>query len=43
VGHPPGVEAKTGKSRYTPQQRAKDNYLKQQGYPVNVSRQPNNE
>jgi len=36
-----GVETKTGNSRYTSSQRAKDNYLKQQGYPVNVSRQPN--
>lgn len=38
-----GVETKTGNSPYTSKQRAKDNYLKQQGYPVNVSRQPNSQ
>jgi len=36
-----GIETKTGSSRYRSRQRAKDNYLKQQGYPVNVIRQPN--
>jgi hypothetical protein len=35
-----GVETKTGNSPYTPSQRAKDAYLKQQGYPVNVVRKP---
>ena len=35
-----GVETKTGQSRYTPSQRAKDNYLKQQGYPVDLVREP---
>ena len=33
-----GVETKTGNSPYKPSQRAKDEYLKQQGYPVNVVR-----
>ena len=33
-----GVETKTGNSPYKPAQRAKDEYLKQQGYPVNVVR-----
>jgi RHS repeat-associated protein len=35
-----GVETKTGNSPYKPSQRAKDNYLKQNGYPVNVVRKP---
>jgi hypothetical protein len=34
-----GVETKTGASRYTPAQRAKDGYLRDvKGYPVNVVR-----
>jgi RHS repeat-associated protein len=34
-----GIETKTGNSRYTPSQRAKDNYLKKhKNYPVNVVR-----
>ena len=33
-----GVETKTGNSPYKPSQRAKDTYLKQQGYPVNLVR-----
>lgn len=35
-----GVETKTGNSPYKPSQRAKDTYLKQKGYPVNVVRKP---
>jgi RHS repeat-associated protein len=36
-----GIETKTGGSRYTPSQRAKDRYLKDvQNYPVNVVRKP---
>lgn len=34
-----GIETKTGKSRYTPSQRAKDEWLKMNGYPVNLARQ----
>ena len=33
-----GVETKVGGSRYLPSQRAKDEYLRRQGYPVNVVR-----
>jgi RHS repeat-associated protein len=33
-----GIETKTGNSPYKPSQRAKDEYLKRQGYPVNVVR-----
>jgi RHS repeat-associated protein len=33
-----GVETKVGESRYLPSQRAKDEWLRQQGYPVNVVR-----
>ena len=33
-----GVEAKAGKSRYLPWQRAKDEYLRRAGYPVQVVR-----
>jgi RHS repeat-associated protein len=33
-----GIETKTGNSPYTPSQRAKDAWLGQQGYPVNVVR-----
>ncbi|HSV97265.1 MAG TPA: hemagglutinin repeat-containing protein [Spirochaetota bacterium] len=33
-----GIETKAGKSPYTPSQRAKDNWLKQQGYQVDVVR-----
>ena len=39
-GKASGVETKTGNSRYRPSQRAKDNYLKKHGYPVNVVRKP---
>lgn len=35
-----GIETKRGKSPYKPSQRAKDAYLKRQGYPVNVVRKP---
>jgi hypothetical protein len=35
-----GVETKTGNSPYKPSQRAKDEYLKQTGYPVNLVRKP---
>ena len=35
-----GVETKTGNSPYKPSQRAKDTYLKQKGYRVNVVRKP---
>ncbi|MDT8071085.1 MAG: RHS repeat-associated core domain-containing protein [Terriglobia bacterium] len=35
-----GIETKTGNSPYKPSQRAKDTYLKQKGYPVNVVRKP---
>lgn len=35
-----GVETKVGKSPYKASQRAKDFYLKQKGYPVNVVRKP---
>jgi hypothetical protein len=35
-----GVETKTGKSPVTPSQRAKDNYLKKQGHPINYVRKP---
>ena len=35
-----GIETKTGKSPYKASQRAKDAYLKQKGYPVNVVRKP---
>ena len=35
-----GIETKTGKSRYLPSQRAKDEWLRQNGYPVNVVRDP---
>ena len=34
-----GIEAKTGNSRYTPSQRAKDEWLGMNGYPVNLARQ----
>jgi hypothetical protein len=33
-----GVETKTGNSPYNATQRSKDEYLKRQGYPVNVVR-----
>ncbi|HQR44457.1 MAG TPA: RHS repeat-associated core domain-containing protein [Thermoanaerobaculia bacterium] len=33
-----GIETKTGRSRYTPSQRAKDEYLRRVGYPVTVVR-----
>lgn len=33
-----GIEAKVGKSRYLPWQRAKDEYLRRKGYPVQVVR-----
>jgi RHS repeat-associated protein len=33
-----GIEAKAGKSRYLPWQRAKDEYLRRSGYPVQVVR-----
>jgi hypothetical protein len=35
-----GVETKAGGSRYLPGQRAKDEWLKQNSYPVNVVRKP---
>jgi RHS repeat-associated protein len=35
-----GIETKVGGSRYHPSQRAKDNWLKMRGYPVNVVRKP---
>lgn len=35
-----GIEAKAGGSPYKPSQRAKDEYLRRQGYPVNVVREP---
>ncbi|NKB39015.1 MAG: tandem-95 repeat protein [Gammaproteobacteria bacterium] len=35
-----GIETKKGKSPYKPSQRAKDEYLKRLGYPVNVIRKP---
>src|SRR5579864_1376546 len=38
-----GVETKTGGSAYKASQRAKDMYLKQTGYPVNVVRKPSEE
>ncbi len=37
-----GIETKTGNSRYLPSQRAKDEYLKIIGYPVNVIRNNKN-
>ncbi len=39
-GKASGVETKTGNSRYRPSQRAKDNYLRKHGYPVNLVRKP---
>ena len=33
-----GIETKTGNSRYTPSQRAKDEWLRQNGYPVDLVR-----
>jgi RHS repeat-associated protein len=33
-----GIETKTGNSRYTPPQRAKDEWLRQNGYPVDLVR-----
>lgn len=35
-----GIETKKGKSPYKPSQRAKDEYLKRNNYPVNVIREP---
>ncbi|RTL27197.1 MAG: RHS repeat-associated core domain-containing protein, partial [Burkholderiales bacterium] len=35
-----GVEVKSGNSRYRADQRSKDEWLKQNGYPVNVVRKP---
>ncbi|XHO60503.1 hypothetical protein BCC0191_003624 [Burkholderia ambifaria] len=33
-----GIETKFGGSRYLPSQRAKDEWLRQNGYPVNLIR-----
>jgi hypothetical protein len=35
-----GVETKTGNSRYTPAQQSKDEWLRMNGYPVDVVRKP---
>jgi RHS repeat-associated protein len=35
-----GIETKTGNSPYKPKQRAKDTYLKEKGYRINVVRKP---
>lgn len=35
-----GIETKKGNSRYTPSQRAKDEWLRQNGYPVDLVRDP---
>jgi hypothetical protein len=35
-----GIEAKTGGARYGARQRAKDEWLRQNGYPVHVVRDP---
>jgi RHS repeat-associated protein len=35
-----GVEVKAGNSRYRPDQRSKDEWLRQNGYPVDVVRKP---
>jgi hypothetical protein len=35
-----GIETKAGNSRYLPSQRAKDEWLRQNGYPVDVVRGP---
>jgi hypothetical protein len=35
-----GIETKTGNSRYHPSQRAKDEWLRQNGYPVDLVRDP---
>ena len=34
-----GIETKTSNSRYTPSQRAKDEWLRRNDYPINLSRQ----
>ena len=35
-----GVEVKAGDSRYRPDQRSKDEWLRQNNYPVDVVRKP---
>lgn len=35
-----GVEVKSGNSRYRQDQRSKDEWLRQNGYPVDIVRKP---